>query len=183
VPNKPTPTSPRGPKPPEQDPTTPPKHQHPGEPGPTRHHHEADPPPPLATGVLSQCDTGWCVDTLPIDFGTADLTARLVDLDGDGKTRSLTRELRALARLETTVTVVLDPAAEPATPTNGEQVPASPLPAATDPASDGTGDSASSSGPSASATEAPADELDPIIVTVDTDGLVISIDAVAVPQV
>jgi len=117
---------------------------------------------------LTTCKAGWCVDRTPLDLGaTADLTARLGDFDGDGKVRSLERELRSLEGRTMTVTVVEPP--EPATPGKGAESaapadPASPV----DPA-------APTATPAETAAQAePTDP--PVAVTVDADGLVTSIN-------
>jgi hypothetical protein len=63
------------------------------------------------TGVLRACEAGWCVDRTPLDFGPkADLTTRQGDFNGDGKIRSMERELRSLEGRTMTLTVVDEPA-------------------------------------------------------------------------
>ena len=134
------------------------------------------PAQPIATGVLTTCKSGWCVGTTALDFGAnADLTTRQGDLNGDGRTWSMERELRSLAGVTMTVTVVLPPTS--ANPDQGAAGSAS-----------ATGTDAAGAGgavPTAPATPAapPADaarQADPVVaITVDADGIVTSINGVA----
>jgi len=147
----------------------------------------------VVTGVLRTCKAGWCVDKTALDFGAdADMSTRVGDLNADGRTRSLQRELRALEGLTMTVVMVVprepatdDPAASAGTATGSTD-------------SDGTGsadagDSSAGTPPAADPTPEPTPVLaqakpvtsaDPAtVITVDADGIVVTINGItcAVP--
>jgi len=125
-PKRPTTTSPTSPKPPTTtSPTSPKPPTAPGRPKPP----SADPAAPVATGVLSRCGSTWCVDTTELDFGVGvDLAARVGDLNADGKTRSLRRELRSLDGLATTVLIAVPEATPSAKAQPAKAPPTGPAP-------------------------------------------------------
>lgn len=96
------------------------------------------------------------------------------DVDGDGKTKSLERELRSLEGLTFEVTVVEEPVdASPKTEGHdgGDAVsPAVPAPGATLPAPTVT--------PSSASSKDKPQEPAPLVITLDVDGLVTSINGV-----
>jgi hypothetical protein len=127
------------------------------------------------TGVLRECKAGWCVDKTPLDFGPkVDLTMRQGDFNGDGKIRSMERELRSLEGRTMTLTVVDEPA--PVTPQHADRRHHS-----------GTGPApvvvAPPSPPPAPVSDHEAHEkhrVRPLVaITLDADGLVTSINGVA----
>jgi Transglycosylase SLT domain len=195
----PTATSPTSPppttKPPTTQPTPPPpktRHSHHGHSNRGHSHHghsrrgHGPPDQVLATGVLQTCTSGWCVGDIPLDFGpNADVTAHLGDLNADGRTQSLKRELKSLAGSEMTVILVLTE--ESPTPDNGE-------------AHSGTTDHGAADNGAVqhepTQSTAPATEPDqappqptsgskvapaPIVVTVGADGIVTSVNGVILP--
>jgi membrane-bound lytic murein transglycosylase B len=88
-----------------------------------RHHRHGrrvhtHPRPPSVTGVLQACKKTWCLDATRLDFGIgADLALKQGDYNGDGRTQTVQRELASLEGQTFTMTVV-DPT-EVTSPTTG----------------------------------------------------------------
>lgn len=58
-----------------------------------------EPSPTLVklVGTFTSCDSGWCLDDSPLDFGVnPDLSGVQQDYDGNGKVTSVREELTAL---------------------------------------------------------------------------------------
>lgn len=186
-PNQPTkPTKPTKPpvQPPGQthpnQPAQPPVTTHPAKPSQP----PVTPTPTVITGPLTACDAGWCVGsvTLVLPAGV-DLRQKIADFNGDGVTRTLRHELAALEGVTMAVTI------EPPSRTPSGTATA----AATQPRADSSpGDVASADSASAAALPAPivtladrrkaeaaGDEPDPVPVIVGADGVVVSLNGLA----
>jgi uncharacterized membrane protein YgcG len=141
----------------------------------------------IALGTLEAGKAGWHVDDTVLAFGPdADLTQRAGDLNGDGKIRSLQRELRALRGLD--ARVELAPALPPADPDASADPSAAADPTApADP--DASADPSAAADPPAPAPAPPPGTVDgtpakpsPVIITVDAAGVVVSINGVVLLQ-
>ncbi|GAB2766068.1 hypothetical protein GCM10027020_18340 [Nocardioides salsibiostraticola] len=63
-------------------------------------------------GLLTVCDSGWCLDELPLDVGDADflLTLAVADFDADGQVESNSDELTGLVDTKVEIDVAPDTA-------------------------------------------------------------------------
>ncbi len=139
----------RSQQPPQQKP--PGHHQPPRQP-PGHHRPPHQHPPPLP--VLRPCHAGWCFDKTPLDLGKSpNLDVVEGDYNLDGTAQTVQDELTTMSGLPVQVTVVPDPQVDPpsaAASTDGERV-----------------------------TEQAAQHVELVRLTVDEDGLVLSINGLA----